>query len=213
MRLARGSSSRPVRRLRPRASPGCRSRSGKCGGISRIAVPARQPVLPRETFRGTYRGPCSAVPRIKVRASPLPCTAGRLESRAAPGRRPSTALYQHVMRVLHLAAGNRWTGAAAPAFAEVEALRAAGVDAHYAYVGGYKLQTKLARHDFAHPIIDKAQNPVSFLRTADALNRLVGDHRFDIVHAHLTWDHWLARFVARGRRSVRIARTFHSRRT
>src|SRR5712691_1895606 len=117
------------------------------------------------------------------------------------------------MRVLHLAAGNRWTGAAAPAFAEVEALRAAGVDAHYAYVGGYKLQTKLARHDFAHPIIDKAQNPVSFLRTADALNRLVGDHRFDIVHAHLTWDHWLARFVARGRRSVRIARTFHSRRT
>ena len=30
------------------------------------------------------------------------------------------------MKILHLAAGNRWTGAAAPAFAEVEALRAAG---------------------------------------------------------------------------------------
>ena len=28
------------------------------------------------------------------------------------------------MKILHLAAGNRWTGAAAPAFAEVEALRA-----------------------------------------------------------------------------------------
>src|SRR6185369_2565161 len=38
------------------------------------------------------------------------------------------------MKVLHLAAGNRWTGAAAPAFAEVEALRMAGADAHYAYV-------------------------------------------------------------------------------
>ena len=44
------------------------------------------------------------------------------------------------MRVLHLAAGNRWTGAAAPAFAEVVALREAGVDAHYAFVGGYKLE-------------------------------------------------------------------------
>jgi len=35
------------------------------------------------------------------------------------------------MKVLHLASGNRWTGAAAPAFAETEALRQAGVDAHY----------------------------------------------------------------------------------
>ena len=117
------------------------------------------------------------------------------------------------MKILHLAAGNRWTGAAAPAFAEVEALREAGVDAHYAYVGGYKLQAKLARHDFAHPIIEKAQNPLSFARTLKAIDRLVASHGFDFLHAHLTYDHWLARFVARGRRGVRIARTFHSRRT
>src|SRR5207237_8901970 len=57
------------------------------------------------------------------------------------------------MKVLHLAAGNRWTGAAAPAFAEVAALREAGVDAQYASVGGYKLEQKLARVDFAHPAI------------------------------------------------------------
>jgi glycosyltransferase involved in cell wall biosynthesis len=116
------------------------------------------------------------------------------------------------MKILHLAAGNRWTGAAAPAFAEVEALRAAGVDAHYAFVGGYKLEAKLAHHDFAHPIIAKAQNPVSFLRTSAALERFVDGHGFDLIHAHLTYDHWLARVVARGRRT-RIARTFHSRRT
>ncbi|HSP13782.1 MAG TPA: glycosyltransferase family 4 protein [Thermoanaerobaculia bacterium] len=117
------------------------------------------------------------------------------------------------MKILHLAAGNRWTGAAAPAFAEVEALREAGIDAHYAYVGGYKLQAKLARHDFAHPIIEKAQNPLSFSRTIRAIDRLVTAHGFDFIHAHLTYDHWLARFVARGRRGVRLARTFHSRRT
>jgi glycosyltransferase involved in cell wall biosynthesis len=115
------------------------------------------------------------------------------------------------MRVLHLAAGNRWTGAAAPAFAEVEALRAAGVDAHYAYVGGYKLEAKIGHHDFTHPLIQKAQNPVSFLRTLRALDRLVHRHGFDVLHAHLTYDHWLAKIVARDH-DIRLARTFHARR-
>jgi glycosyltransferase involved in cell wall biosynthesis len=116
------------------------------------------------------------------------------------------------MRVLHLASGNRWTGAAAPAFAEVEALRAAGVDAHYAYVGGYKLQAKIGHHDFAHPLIEKAQNPFSFTRTVSAIDRMVHQHGFDVIHAHLSWDHWLARFVTRDYDHVRLARTFHSRR-
>jgi len=115
------------------------------------------------------------------------------------------------MKVLHLASGNRWTGAAAPAFAETEALRQAGVDAHYAYVGGYKLQKKIGHHDFAHPIIAKAQNPFSFARTVDALGQLIEHHRFEIVHAHLTYDHWLAYFAVRRDRTA-IVRTFHARR-
>src|ERR1044071_4734270 len=118
---------------------------------------------------------------------------------------------RRVMKVLHLAAGNRWTGAAAPAFAEVAALREAGVDAHYAYVGGYKLEQKLARVDFAHPAIAKAQNPFSFVRTAARIEHLIDHHGFDVVHAHLTYDHVLARFIAR-REKVRVVRTFHSRR-
>ena len=117
------------------------------------------------------------------------------------------------MKVLHLAAGNRWTGAAAPAFAEVEALREQGVDAHYAYVGGYKLEAKLAHYGFAHPMIAKAQNPISFLRTIKTLDRLVFEHHFDIVHSHLTYDHVLARFLGHAGVRVPIARTFHSRRT
>jgi glycosyltransferase involved in cell wall biosynthesis len=115
------------------------------------------------------------------------------------------------MKVLHIAAGNRWTGAAATAFAETEALREAGVVAHYAYVGGYKLQQKLAHHDFAHPIVAKAQNPWSFANTVETITRLVSHHRFDIIHAHLTYDHWLALFAARGSDSA-IVRTFHARR-
>lgn len=112
------------------------------------------------------------------------------------------------MRVLHLAAGNRWTGAAAPAFAEVEALRAAGVDAHYAYVGGYKLETKLKDVPFAHPLIEKAQNPVAARRTVRALEALGS---FDVVHAHLTYDHVLGAMLAR-RIKARLARTYHSER-
>jgi glycosyltransferase involved in cell wall biosynthesis len=115
------------------------------------------------------------------------------------------------MKVLHLAAGNRWTGAAALAFAETEALREAGVDAHYAYVGGYKLQQKLGHYDFAHPIIAKAQNPWSFAHTIGAIARLIEHHRFDVVHAHLTYDHWLAYFAARNTGAT-VVRTFHARR-
>jgi len=94
----------------------------------------------------------------------------------------------------------------------VEALRAAGVDAHYAYVGGYKLQAKIGHHSFAHPIIEKAQNPAGFVRSVRAIDRLVHAHGFDVVHAHLTHDHWLARLVARDHQALRVARTFHSRR-
>jgi glycosyltransferase involved in cell wall biosynthesis len=115
------------------------------------------------------------------------------------------------MKILHLAAGNRWTGAAAPAFAEVEALRATGVEAHYAYVGGYKLEAKLRPVSFAHPVIEKHQNPAAFLRSVGALTALVRREGIDVVHAHLTYDHWLARLVAR-RSGARLARTFHARR-
>ena len=90
-------------------------------------------------------------------------------------------------------------------------MRAVGIDAHYAYVGGYKLEAKLRHHDFAHPVIEKAQNPLSFRRTREAIDRLVRQHGFDIVHAHLTYDHLLAGFVARSRK-IRLARTFHARR-
>jgi glycosyltransferase involved in cell wall biosynthesis len=114
------------------------------------------------------------------------------------------------MRVLHLAAGNRWTGAAAPAFAEVAALRAAGIDAHYAYVGGYQLETKIGHLDWTHAVIRKAQNPYAFARSAGTIHRLVEQYGFDLLHAHLTYDDSLARLAGRGR--ARIARTFHSRR-
>lgn len=89
-------------------------------------------------------------------------------------------------------------------------MRAAGVEAHYAYVGGYKLEAKISGHPFAHPVIEKAQNPASFRRSVSAIRKLVREHGINILHAHLTYDHWLAHFAAT--EGVRVARTFHARR-
>lgn len=116
------------------------------------------------------------------------------------------------MRVLHLASSNRWTGAAAPAFAEVEALRAAGVHSLFAYVGGYKLEQKLAGIEFAMPILVKRQSPAGFLKSLSDLRQVVREQQIDLVHTHLTYDHFLGSLVTRGT-EVALIRTFHSRRT
>jgi glycosyltransferase involved in cell wall biosynthesis len=116
------------------------------------------------------------------------------------------------MKVLHLASVNRWTGAAAPAFAEVEALRAAGVEAYFAFSGGYKLETKLASVPFAYPVIRDEQDPVSYILSVRAVNRLIRDLEAGIVHAHLTHDHAIAVAAVQGT-GASVVRTFHRRRT
>lgn len=116
------------------------------------------------------------------------------------------------MKVLHLASSNRWTGAAAPALAETEALLRHGVEAFFGFVGGYRLEDRLRRNSFAFPLIEKKQNPLSLGRSVRALETLIRERGIDIVHAHLTYDHFLAVRLSR-RTGVRIVRTFHSART
>lgn len=114
------------------------------------------------------------------------------------------------MKVLHLVSSNRWTGAAAPALAEVEALRSKGVDARYAYVGGYTLEERLQAAEYAHPLIERRQNPITFIRSLRALRAYIDRERVSIVHAHLTYDHSLAVLL---RLPVNVVRTFRARRT
>lgn len=116
------------------------------------------------------------------------------------------------MNVLHLASSNRWTGAAAPAFAEVEALRAAGINAHYAYVGGYRLEEKIGSLDYAHAVIGKSQDPINFASSVRAIRTLCSRLGIEVLHAHLTHDHALARISRMGNHHLQLVRTFHSRR-
>ncbi len=116
------------------------------------------------------------------------------------------------MRILHLVSSNKWTGAAAPAFVEAEALRGAGVDAMYGFVGGGNLEPRLANLDWALPLMQKNQNPATFFVDTRALRAFLRERRIDIVHTHLSHDHGLALWASR-ETAVRVVRTFRAKRT
>ncbi len=117
------------------------------------------------------------------------------------------------MKLLHVVSFDRWTGAAAPAFSEVDALRAAGIDAHYAFVPGSTLQDKVGSLLFTHGVVERDSTPWGIRRSARRLRKLIEDGGFELVHAHLTHDHWLTRLAVRRLPGVRLIRTFHARRT
>lgn len=115
--------------------------------------------------------------------------------------------------ILHLASFDRWTGAAAPAFSEVEALRRYGVESHYGYVGGGGLERRIGALPFTHPVLGREQDPIRAVKAARRLRDLIERTRATIVHAHLTHDHWMARLAVRELDHVLLVRTFHSKRT
>jgi glycosyltransferase involved in cell wall biosynthesis len=115
--------------------------------------------------------------------------------------------------ILHLASFDRWTGAAAPAFSEVEALRRYGIESHYGYVGGGGLERRVGALPFTHPVLGREQDPIRAVMAARRLRGLIERIGATVVHAHLTHDHWMARLAIRGLDRVLLVRTFHSRRT
>lgn len=115
-----------------------------------------------------------------------------------------------LLKILHLVSFDRWTGAVAPALAEVEALRLSGADARFAFVGGRNLETRLNGIPWATPMVSRRQNPWTLLSDALAVRRYATREKIDLLHAHQPWDHTIARLAA-GRRFVTV-RTIHSRR-
>ncbi len=113
------------------------------------------------------------------------------------------------MKVLHVVAADRWTGAAAPALAAVLALRGAGVDATFLCRGGDTLAAHVADRSWAFPVLAKERS-VSDLRAAVREVRRRAETT-TVVHVHLPHDHLLARLALRGLparlvRSVRAPR-------
>ncbi len=112
------------------------------------------------------------------------------------------------MRILQLVAGEKWTGPAAVVFDQTAALVAAGVEAQYAFVAASPLALRLLPRGWARPLITHPRTPGNLLLDGRRLHDTILRENFDILHAHTTHDHALARLAA-WRTRARVARTIH----
>ena len=112
------------------------------------------------------------------------------------------------MRILHVVAGEKWTGVAAVVCDWTRALREAGIEAQFAFVGGHNLEKRLLPAGWARPLLSRTHGPRGIPRDARALHDTILRERFDVVHAHLTHDHALSALACRGT-PARLARTIH----
>jgi glycosyltransferase involved in cell wall biosynthesis len=112
------------------------------------------------------------------------------------------------VRILHVVASEKWTGAAAVVWDWTEALAGAGVEAQFAFVAKSPLARRLASAGRARPLFSRAHGPFGVLGDRRRLRDTLLRERFDIVHAHLSHDHYLAAAAVPGT-GVRLVRTIH----
>jgi glycosyltransferase involved in cell wall biosynthesis len=119
------------------------------------------------------------------------------------------------LTVLHLVTNRWWTGSADPVIRLVVALRERGHRVLLAAMPGDRLEAKAreAGVDLVPGLqLNPRGGPLAFVRDLLRLRALVRGEAVDVLHAHHSNDHWLARLArgARGRPPVPVARTFHS---
>ncbi|HEV2063348.1 MAG TPA: glycosyltransferase family 4 protein [Thermoanaerobaculia bacterium] len=112
------------------------------------------------------------------------------------------------MRILHVVASEKWTGAAAVVWDWTQALSGAGVEAQFAFVGGSHLARRLGPLGAARPLFSRAHGFGGVLADRRRLRDTLLREPFDVVHAHLSHDHYLALAAVRGTGS-RLVRTIH----
>jgi phosphatidylinositol alpha-1,6-mannosyltransferase len=118
------------------------------------------------------------------------------------------------MTVLHLAANRWWTGSADPVIHLVTGLSARGHRVMLGIVRGDRFEAK-ARAAGIEPLsgldLQPRAAPGPIVRDLVRLRALLARERVDVVHAHHSHDHWLARLATLGmRRRVALVRTFHN---
>jgi len=113
------------------------------------------------------------------------------------------------VRILNLVAGEKWTGAAAVVYDQTAALVAAGVEAQFGFVRDSPLSRRLLPLGWARPLLSRPRGPLDYARDVRNLRETLERERFDVVHCHLSHDHFLAAAAVRGT-GIPLARTFHN---
>jgi glycosyltransferase involved in cell wall biosynthesis len=112
------------------------------------------------------------------------------------------------VRILQLVAGEKWTGAAAVVFDQTAALVAAGVEAQFGFIGRSPLAERLLPLGWARPLLSGPRGLLDYPGDVRNLRQTVEREGFEIVHCHLSHDHYLAAAALRGKRAL-LARTLH----
>ncbi len=117
------------------------------------------------------------------------------------------------LNIVQMISSPWWTGAADPALFLTVDLHRRGHNLHFVCIPGHDLEKRAALAGF--PPIEgleptRSLNPIRVWKSVSALAKFFDEVEADIVHTHLSADHWLAFFASkRARRQVRIARTIH----
>ncbi len=112
------------------------------------------------------------------------------------------------MRILQLVDGDRWTGPAAVVFHQTAALLDAGVEAQFGFIGDSLLSRRLLPLGWARPVLRRTRGPFSYARQVSWLRETILREKFDVVHAHRSYDHTAAALAVRGTPAL-LARTLH----
>jgi glycosyltransferase involved in cell wall biosynthesis len=104
--------------------------------------------------------------------------------------------------------GDRWTGPAAVVFDHTASLIAAGVEAQFAFLDSGPLAERLRTLGWARPLLRRPKGPAGYAAEVRRLRETLERERFDLVHAHRSYDHTLAMIAAAGT-GIRLARTLH----
>lgn len=117
------------------------------------------------------------------------------------------------LNIIQMISSPWWTGAADPALFLTVDLHRRGHDLHFVYLPGHDLEKHAVLAGF--PPVEgveptRSLNPIRVWRAVNSIAKLFDEVKADIVHTHLSADHWLAFFASkRTRRKVHIVRTVH----
>ncbi|MEE9274118.1 MAG: glycosyltransferase family 4 protein [bacterium] len=117
------------------------------------------------------------------------------------------------LRVVQVISSPWWTGAAEPALHLTADLADRGHLLHFVCGEGERLEEEAREAGFPRPEgvePTRSLNPLKLRRTVEDLAKLFEEVSAEIVHAHLSADHWLSVFAARRlKRRIHIVRSVH----